>query len=267
MRLSLLNILLFALFLTAIGSPARAVELAPTPVQDQLLMNLSAPGDADEDEFGDLNKQEIAQSDSFESSGKKVSVFKAAALSTLLPGLGEYYVGQKGKAKYFFAAEAVTWIGFFAFRTYGSWKEDDYIRFAAEKANASIEDKDDEFRDWVGFYDDIYQFNTLGRVSDPDRPYLEDTPENHWQWLSADDQESYRDLKNRSREAFRRSEFMIGVAILNRVISVIDAVRDARKARRTLDDSFGTSDSPRYRLSFDPLNSRQMVSLTVYTPF
>ena len=185
----------------------------------------------------------------------------------MVPGGGQLYLGHKRTARYFFAAEAATWIGFFAFRTYGAWKEDDYVRFASEKANASLEDKDDEFRDWVGFYEDIYQFNTLGRVSDPDRPYLEDTPENHWQWLSEADQETYRDLKNQSRDAFRKSEFMIGVAIVSRVVSIIDAVRDARRARRSLDDSFGNEQQPRYRFSFDPLNSRQMVSLTVYTPF
>ena len=104
-------------------------------------------------------------------------------------------------------------------------------------------------------------------VGDPDRPYLEDTPENHWLWLSDSDREAYRDLKNSSREAYRRSDFMIGVAVVNRIISVIDAVRDAKRANRRLDDSFTNSDGFNYRFSIDPLDPDTQVTLTIYTPF
>ena len=253
--------------LLAAGSFAAdgAVEMQPAPVQQQMkseLMSVSWLASDDFDDFEVVSGQEQPG----ESGRRKVSVVKAALLSALIPGLGEYYTGHKTKAKFFFGAEAATWVGFFAFRTYGGWKKDDLIRFAAENAGANLEDKDDEFLDWVGFYRDIDEFNTLGRVSDPDRPYLPDIPENHWLWLSDTDQEAYRDLKNSSREAYRRANFMIGVAVVNRLISVIDSIRDAKRASRRIDDSFGDKKKLNYKFSVHPFSDSRQICLTIYTP-
>lgn len=243
-----------------------AVEMQSTPVQQQLKTEIMSVAWLAQDDFDDFDVTPAEQQMVDERGGKKVSVVKAAMLSALLPGLGEYYVGHKTKARFFFGAEAATWIGFIAFRTYGGWKKDDLIRFAAENAGASLDGKNDEFLDWVGFYRDIDEFNTLGRVSDPDRPYLEDIPENHWLWLSDSDQEAYRDLKNSSREAYRRANFMIGVAIVNRLISVIDSIRDAKRATRRIDDSFSDSKKLKYKLSLNPLSVSRQINLTIYTP-
>lgn len=260
MRSAAIYILVFGLTVSGFGSVG-AVEMAPTPIQDQMAGAVASMSNLASDDFSDLDPLSPAEKSA------RPSVLKAAALSALLPGLGEYYIGHRTKAKYFFGAEALTWVGFFAFRTYGGWKKDDYIDLAAQYADAQLEDKDDEFLDWVGFYIDIDQYNTLGRVGDPDRPYLPDTPENHWLWESEIYQEAYRDLKNSSREAYRRSDFMIGVAVLNRVISVIDAVRDARRARRTIDDEFSRSDKLNYRVSVDPLHPHRQLTITLYTSF
>jgi len=196
------------------------------------------------------------------------SASKALLYSVLLPGLGEYYVGNRKKARYFFAAEAVWWLGFLSYQTYGKWKEDDYINFARERADARLEDKNDDFRDWVGFYDDIDQFNELGRVQDRDRPYLVDNESNHWRWRDPADKDAYRSLKNRSREAFRRRDFTIGLMILSRIVSAIDAVHDARQTRKL----FGNADSEQpqrfgYRLDIDALNSEQPIQLSLYARF
>jgi hypothetical protein len=256
-------ILVLSMILTAASGDA--VELKSTPVQSQLVSDLNQRTFAGMGAFNQaamISNDEAAFSDQ---EPRPRSVVRAALLSVLLPGLGEYYVGHRNKAKYFFGAEALTWVSFFAFRTYGGWRKDDYIRLAGERAGASLEGKDDDFLDWVGFYRDIDEFNTLGRVFDIDRPYLEDTPENHWRWLTESDQEAYREIKNSSREAYRRSEFMIGVAIINRVISVIDAVRDAKRSNSRLDRSFGHTAGLNYRLTIDPFSGRQQVKLTVFT--
>jgi len=185
----------------------------------------------------------------------------------LVPGWGEYYVGHKKKARFFFTVEVLSWIGFIGFTTYGNWKEDDFIRFANERAGADLNGKDDWFLDMVGFYEDIDEYNSFGRVYDPDRPYLDDNVSNHWRWQNPSDKKLYRHLKNRSREAYRRADFMIGLAILNRVVSVIDAVRDAKRSRHTFDASFGNTGEIRYRFDVDPFSSRRQISLTLFTPF
>jgi len=154
-------------------SAAGAVELKKTPIQDKLAGFINSFYDeqtfAGLDEFDNINKS-LRSSDNAE----KKSIVKAAFYSALLPGLGEYYVGNRSKARVFFAIEATAWIGYLSYQVYGNWKEDDLIRFASEYAGANLEGKSQEFQDWVGFYDDIDQYNSLGRVQDQDRPYLVD---------------------------------------------------------------------------------------------
>jgi len=266
MKLIRITIAIITFLGAAMSAIAAGVDMKPTPIQSEFGYRITALSDVG---FAAGGASAFGR-DSFEPTQEKkgrVSVAKAAVLSALLPGLGEYYVGNRAKAKYFFAGEAMTWVGFFAFRTYGAWKKDDMIDFAGQTANAQLDGKDDEFLDWVGFYSSIYEFNTLGRVSDQYRPYLQDTPENHWLWQSEEDQETYRSLKNSSREAYRRSNFMIGVAVVHRIISVIDAIRDAKRARRSLDDDFSDGKGFRYQLAIDPLDRNQQITLSVFTPF
>ena len=201
-------------------------------------------------------------------SGRKISMLKAGLYSALLPGLGEYYVGHKSKARIFFAAEAATWLSFFTFHLYGNLKQEDFIDYAAVNANASLDGKSEEFQDWVGFYDDIDQFNTLGRVQDPERPYLVDNAENHWRWQSVYQQETFRNLKNKSRDAFRKRDFMIGLAIANRVVSIFDAVRDAKRSKREIkDDEFSIVKGIKYRVDIDPFDRDLPLAMTLYKRF
>lgn len=215
-----------------------------------------------DDDFG--QEKDGTQNQSKVSTEGKKSIFRAAIYSTLIPGLGDYYVGNRGKARIFFATDAVTWIGYASYRMYGHAKEEDYIRFAQTNANAQLDNKSDDFRDLVGFYSSINEYNTLGRVFDTDRPYLVDSPENHWQWQSEADQGTYRHLKNRSREAYRTADFFIGIAIVTRIVSVIDAVRDVKRYNSRLDREF--SDAP-VRLELNPLSTTRQVVLSVRTPF
>jgi len=260
--------LAIGIILTFITTQVSPVELKETPLQSQLLQNIAR---LVSDNFNDFGQEASSKTENWSDRGiegnTKKSTAKAAIYSAILPGWGEYYVGHKSKARFFFTVEALSWISYAAFTTYGHWKKDDLIRFANEHAGADLWGKDDDFLDMVGFYDDIYEYNSLGRAFDPHRTYLEDNTTNHWRWQSLNDQRIYRHLKNQSREAFRKADFMIGLAILNRVVSVIDAVRDARRSQRTLDDSFGIAKNIRYRFEVNPFSDFRQVSFTVFTPF
>jgi hypothetical protein len=263
----LCKIALILLFVGIFFDDSIAVVLKRAPVQLEFSRQIA-------NDFSNVSlasafrlEQEFAETPQTESK-KQISLVKAGIYSALLPGLGEFYVGHKSKARVFFAVEAATWVGFFSFHIYGNWKENDYVNYAAVYANASLENKNDEFRDWVGFYSDIEQFNSLGRVQDPERPYLEDTPENHWRWESTAAQDSYRHLKNRSREAFRRRDFMLGLAIVNRVVSIIDAVRDAKRSQREIKGSeFSIADGLNCRLEIAPFNIEKPISMTIVRQF
>ncbi len=271
MRMRILATAGILTLVTACG--VAAVDLQPTPIQTELHTSLQGQGRAivlaatDDDWVTDEQTEAPKDSTVLKSgpSGRK-SVLKAAALSALLPGLGQMYNDRGVKARYFFAAEAVSWVAWGAFRLYGGWKEDDMIAFGNTYANAQLDGKSDDFQDWVGFYDDIDEFNSAGRVGDQDRPYLADTPENHWNWTSEEDRQTYRNLKNASREAYRRSDFMLWVMTLNRVVAVIDAVVDARRSNQGTAEEWEFG-GVKYDLDFNPFSSTRQFTLTVYPGF
>jgi hypothetical protein len=161
------------------------------------------------------------------------SVPKAAFLSFLLPGAGEIYSGSKTKGKIFLSVEASFWAGFFGFRTYGGWLKNDYKGYAASHAKVNLAGKSDDFFDNLAFYDsrDLYnQFALLYHRGEA-RPY----PENdfwNWEWDSFKSKSYFRDLKNRSKSAYREALYMVGLSLVNRVVSVIDAMKTARSFNR-----------------------------------
>ena len=260
-----ITIFFFLLLATSTGG---AVQLGETPVHNAMRAEITRDNLApvsvrfsgwQDDDFGGSSPQ---------STGGGKSIFKAVLYSSLIPGGGQYYLGKRKTARYFFAAEALTWLGYLSFKTYGNWRRDDYMAYAAVHANVDLSGKSDEHLTWVGFYNDIREFNSFGRAWDPERAYLPDTPEYHWEWKSDQERQTYRDLRNGSLEAFRRSDFMIGVAIMDRVISVIDAVRSARRINRRIDMELSGMEPDRWlKLSVDPFSSRRQVCLTFYPGF
>jgi len=254
---------LFLSLLVALTGSLSAGTLAETPVQSAFEARVNSVADHyDSEALKQLDDFGNATPSADDAPGKK-SLFKAVLLSALVPGGGHYYLGQKRTARFFFAGEALTWIGFASFKLYGDWKEDDYIEFAAAKANAQLEGRDDEFVDLVGFYTDTREYNTLGRIFEQDRPFFPDTPENHWQWKNAEDRRQFRDLKNQSRESDRRADFMLGVAIVGRVVSIIDAARNVSRVNRRIGNSASLSGQD-WQLTVDPLDTKQQVKFSFY---
>lgn len=268
---------------TAFGS----VVLKDTPIQDNLRLELTRSWSASSDEFevGLDNDERRSTDPQIEPAASQKSTTRAVLYSALVPGWGEHYLGQRGKARFFFVAEAISWIGFVTFKTYEKWKKDDMIRFARERAGVDLEGKDDFFLDMVGFYNDIDEYNSYGRAGDPDRVYLHDTESNHWRWrtdnssLASSDRSAYRHLKNRSRSARRTAKFMIGIMVVNRIISVIDTFRDSKRAQRVIGTDWSATNAPtarenrsalgrlHYRLEVDSFSYPGQVGITLYSLF
>ncbi|MCI0329388.1 MAG: hypothetical protein L0196_00335 [candidate division Zixibacteria bacterium] len=61
---------------------------------------------------------------------KQRSVAKAAALSLLVPGAGQFYVGDKLRAVPFFLVDVAGWATYFGFRSQGHKREDEYRAYA-----------------------------------------------------------------------------------------------------------------------------------------
>jgi TM2 domain-containing membrane protein YozV len=161
------------------------------------------------------------------------STTKAALLSLILPGAGEIYGGSSTKGKIFILSEASLWAGFFAFRTYGSWLEDDYRVYAAARAKVNLDGKSDGFFDQLAFYDSRDQYNQFALLyyRGERQPYPEDDFW-YWAWDSRESRAHYRDLKNRSKDASRRALYMAGLSLVNRIVSVVDAMKTVQSYNR-----------------------------------
>ena len=146
----------------------------------------------------------------------------AVLLSLAVPGLGEAYAGAWERARMFFAAEAVTWAGFTAFRVYGNWRADDYRVFATEHAGVVLGNRPDSyFRDIGSFISsDVYNFQQ--RLAQRDRAKLY-TGSDTWAWNSDTSREAYLDIRRSSRRAHVRSIYIVGFALVTRLMSAIDA--------------------------------------------
>lgn len=200
---------------------------------------------------------------------KQVSKVKALVLSLILPGAGHYYIGEKGRAEVFAGAEVVAWTGFFAFRTYGNWKKDDYIRYAEDHAGIDPADKDDEFYKNLTFYENREDYNKAGRIINPGAPYYPTTPAYYWQWDNTGSQATYRTIRNASKTSFRKATFMLGMAALNRILASIDSYRLVRRvAGSKEEDEFSTREE-RIKLKFkgNLLGSNRSVGITLSRRF
>jgi len=193
-----------------------------------------------EDEEWDV-EESPERSDIFPSEQPKKSLSKAIFFSLLVPGAGEFYADSKTRGKIFLGLEASLWAGFFGFRTYGAWAKDDYKSYAAVHAGVSLEGKSDEFFEDINFYVSRDEYNQLARLYQ--REKAEVYPQTdfwYWYWDSAESQHYYRKLRNRSEAAYRKALFMLGVAAANRVLSVIDAIREVKKYNRRADQGFSS---------------------------
>jgi hypothetical protein len=260
-RLSLLTILLL------VPVVASALDL-PKGEITTLMDNQIILADADNDNpFAGEEQKKAAREVKSDPNYERKSLGKALLYSALLPGLGENYVGHKTKAKIFFGVEISTWIAYASFRTWGSWRKDDMVKFAADKAGVNLDGRDEIYEDMVGFYNDVDEYNNAGRVDDEERPYYDPQSANAWYWQSDDDRVLYRSMKNRYRDAYRKSDFMIGVAIVNRLISMIDAARDVRRHNNRQQQEFSWFRDIDYAIDVEPVENDTHVMLVLSKRF
>jgi hypothetical protein len=223
-KISLERLALFVLATLAIG--LARVSSAQTVSQKMAADIMSAEtlnfqsGDDD-----DLNLPSFLETDQ-DRHGK--SKFLALGLSLLLPGAGQYYAENKTKTIIFGSAEASIWGSYFGIRQYGKWKKDDYRAWAAFHAGADVNDKPDIFFEKLTYYDNIDEYSQLAPLYDGDEAILfPATSDYYWNWDSENNRDRYRELRNQSKNAYRRSLFLVGAAIINRLLSGIDAFRTA----------------------------------------
>ena len=149
---------------------------------------------------------------------------KAILLSLAVPGLGQAYTGNWDRARIYFAMEALTWVGFTAFRVYGVWRSDDYRTFAADRAGVTLSGQGDTYFKHIGLFSSSDVFNQDQRLTLREQATIY-AGNSTWAWISESDLKQYRSIRKSSQRARVRSYYLTGFAIAVRLASAIDVQR------------------------------------------
>lgn len=166
---------------------------------------------------------------------------KAIGYSILLPGLAQYKMGRKTRGLAFMTAEVAVWAAFANFRVRGEIRKDSYIELAELQGDVqNANERDDDFYRQIGSwlssddYDELVQRDARALFGD-DLAAREEyfdanrTPaDDRWEWGTITALLRYREKRSDSQRAFKRSRDMMGIAVVNRLVSMIDAVLISR---------------------------------------
>jgi hypothetical protein len=180
-----------------------------------------------------------------------VSTTRAVLYSLLLPGLGDYQLGNKGRAAAFFAVEGAIWISYAAFEVQGHAREDEYESLAVRFAGVTRTGHSDEFYAELREYDtsaeyeadiklegrsELYAGGGLGGLgADALEAYFTDhrvADYEPWQWSSLDRRLQYSEVRSSSKTSYRRADYMFAAAAANRLVSAVFAYAGARSAQK-----------------------------------
>jgi hypothetical protein len=168
------------------------------------------------------------------------SIKRAFFMSLAIPGAGEYYVGAKRYAAGFLTAEGLIWGFALVSKFQGEMWRSDYRNFAAQQAGANYGRDDDNY------YRDIYEYPNSdwfnedqwrqAREQYPNDPQAQAafvagrlyTAADGWRWATEDDWNRYRSLRVKSRKTLQRISYAAGSALLNHLLSAVNAARLAR---------------------------------------
>ncbi len=210
-------------------------------------------------------------------SDSKKSGKRAMFLSLLVPGLGEYYLGDHAGAKIFMGAEAMTWASYGGFKKLVDWRREDVDVYTYQHAGINIEGKDEEFLQILKRYPrSENQPNLSGSYNEGVRrdaryyyPYSPAEQEVYEQenyligddafiWDTPDNWVQYKVLLHKYRDADKKAFYMTGVAVVNRLVSAIHSVWLTRRMNKGIDNQ-------KVNLDFqtDVVNQEAMVVLNI----
>ena len=165
---------------------------------------------------------------SFAQDGEK-SPTKAFFLSFVFPGLGERYVHSKGISNYLIISEVMMWCGYFGFKTYSNWLEGDYKNFAVTHALLNKSGKTKQFYVDIGNFNTVYDYNNTRRVQRDFERIYPGTADYFWEWDSRENRKKFEKMRIRKDTYENRAIFFVSGAILNRLVSAIEAAYLARR--------------------------------------
>jgi hypothetical protein len=167
----------------------------------------------------DLSTPNVAQLNS-----EKKSPALAILYSALLPGMGELYAGNYSLGQYLTITEAVLWGAYFGIEKYGDWKKESYQSYAKSIGGVDLTNKDEDYFAKIADYRDIDQYNEE-MSAQRNFKAMYNTDSHYWKWETTSERRAYRTMWVSSQVSYNNLRFVVGGMILNRIASIINAVR------------------------------------------
>ncbi|UCH65383.1 MAG: hypothetical protein JSW63_12385 [Ignavibacterium sp.] len=155
---------------------------------------------------------------------EKKSAGLAILYSLLLPGMGELYADAYDSGKYFTIAEGVLVATYIGMSVYANNQEDNYKAYATSNANVNTNGKDETYFATISEFDNIFQYNDE-KALERNFNQMYETQSYFWKWASTEDRQTYRSMWSSSEQTFNDLRFVVGLMLLNRVVSAINAAR------------------------------------------
>jgi len=160
----------------------------------------------------------------FESVPAKKNIALAILYSAMLPGMGELYANNYESGKYFTIADAALVGVYFGVNTYGDWKKENYKSYAQTFGVISLANKNDDYFATIGNYKNIDQYNDEKALEQRFNEMFDKDIMN-WKWQSETQRREYRGMWLSSQRAYNNLQFVVGAMLINRLVSIINAVR------------------------------------------
>lgn len=154
----------------------------------------------------------------------KKSTGLAVLYSLLIPGMGELYADSYSSGKFFTIADGVLWGIYIGVNNSANWKQDKYQTFAVTNGGITKEGKTDTYFSTIGIYTNIDDYNNQ-KALERDFKAMLDKDKFYWNWQNNETRKQYRNMWSSSEQSFNDLKFIAGALIINRIASVINAVR------------------------------------------
>ncbi|MBI5059162.1 hypothetical protein HZB60_05185 [candidate division KSB1 bacterium] len=157
--------------------------------------------------------------------------------SLIIPGWGQYSLGQKNSALLFIGSELSLIGGILALKSYSASSKDDYIAMARSYARVEGEHGHDFYVD-LGNWLNVDQYNEQ-RLRDREYEAMYTNRSDRWQWDSDEHRGEFKKVRIRSDLAKNNVVYLAGALVVNHVVSALHAGRTSALREKHL--SGGTS--------------------------
>ena len=151
--------------------------------------------------------------------------------SLVVPGWGHYYANpdQWRRGQIHLGAEVALIASYFGLTLRADNIENQYETLASLKAGVEITGRSRSFELAIGDFDTLQEYNDFQLRSRNWNRLFENQPENRWNWDGENERDKYNSLRSDIDRVRNQLPAILGLMVLNRVISAVSAYNQAKK--------------------------------------